>query len=302
MTAIQIKAFWSIILGSAFIAFAPIFVRISEVGPVASGFWRMGLSILPMIIIAKIINKTDNYRISLRNFTINDWLVFMGVAFFFAGDLSTWHIALHHTTVTNSLIIVNSTIFVVAIGAWVIYDEKPTKYLIYGAIIAFVGVLLLITGSAAKVVTTARETLIGDLLSCVTNLFYAGYLLQLRYARKCFSAVTIMIISNCFCALFLLIVALAFGEKIMPDSHNGWLTLISLALICQVGGQTLIAKGIEALPMGFSSMVLLNQVLVGAIASALILSEPITIAQIVGAGLLAVGIYWARPKKAEKTI
>lgn len=278
-------------------------MRVSEVGPIASGFWRMVLSIIPMILIAQIINQKNFNKpnkiplkiLTIKNLRLDFWL-FFAVAFFFAGDLGTWHIALHHTTVANSVIIVNSTVFVVAIVAWIIHKERPSRFLITGAVVGFIGVLILILGSATQVVEIPRATLMGDLLSCVTNLFYASYLLSLRYIRRIYSASSIMVVSNVICALLLLILALIFNEKIIPETFNGWMMMVLLALVCQVAGQTLIAKGLDALPIGFSSMVLLNQVLVSAIASAFILGERITLVQIIGAGLLVVGIYWARPR------
>jgi len=295
MNRSQIKSLLILILGSFFIGFAPIFVRLSEIGPVATGFWRMFLSLIPLYIISKFLGYPNNNRPRL-NKILGDLWIFIGVGFFFAGDLGSWHIALHHTSVTNSLIIVNSTIFVVAIGARIFYKELISKYLIAGALIAFTGVTFLILGSASKIVVVHQETLYGDLLSCVTNLFYAAYLLQLRYASQKYPVIIILFISYFFCGLFLLILALILGEQIIPETLYGWTIVAALALVCQIGGQSLIAKEIKNLPVSFTSMVLLSQVLVGAFASAIILSEPITIIQIAGAALLAFGIYWARPR------
>lgn len=307
----QQKAFIAVLAGAVCIAFAPILVRLSETGPVASGFWRMGLAYIVMLLwllVGKGRSAWSDFsslpmstkKANPRRFIA--WWAFVGTAFFFAGDLSTWHISLQYTTVTNSLLIVNSTVFVVALGAWAIYGEKPTRALIIGSLIGFGGVLTLILASATGKVavpppkSTDGYTLFGDLLSIVTLLFYAGYILQLRFARKHFGAKQLMLYSNAVCAIFLLVVSLSLGETILPSTVNGWLVLALLAIVCQVFGQTLIARGIEGLPLSFSSMVLLAQPVVGAIASAIILKEPITLSQVIGASLVFGGIYVARPQ------
>src|SRR5476651_2108621 len=42
------RAFGALLLGAAAIAFAPIFVRLSDTGPGASAFWRVALAITPL--------------------------------------------------------------------------------------------------------------------------------------------------------------------------------------------------------------------------------------------------------------
>lgn len=310
MNQAQRKALLALIAGAVCIAFAPIFVRLSQTGPVASGFWRMAIAFVLMSLFMRPrraeapLAKPD--PTSAPTLWRQGW-IFLGVAFFFAGDLATWHISLQYTSVTNSLLIVNSTVFVVALGAWLIYRERPTRALIIGSVIGFLGVAVLILGKnwlgegdqilgqGAKI-GAGESTLLGDLLSMVTNLFYAAYLLQLRYARRWYSASTVLRHSNGICAGLLLIIAITFGETLLPQTLQGWLVIGLLALLCQVLGQTLIARGIEGLPLGFSSMVLLTQPVVGAIASAIVLHESIGITQWMGGALVFAGIYWARPR------
>ncbi|HMQ52456.1 MAG TPA: EamA/RhaT family transporter, partial [Anaerolineae bacterium] len=92
-----------LLVGGAAIAFSPIFVRLSELGPVATAFWRMALALpafwlwaaWPVSGSSPAPPAWGHYR----------WLGLAGI--FFAGDLIAWHWALEFTTVSNSTILAN---------------------------------------------------------------------------------------------------------------------------------------------------------------------------------------------------
>lgn len=302
-------ALFQLLGGAVCIAFAPILVRLSETGPVASGFWRMAIAFVLMQGFSHLWHSRHEQggkgeALPSLPWSLKAWL-FGGIAFLFAGDLTTWHISLQYTTITNSLLIVNATVFVVAIGAWFFFDERLPWTLIVGICVGFSGLVVLILGgigidapshSIGAKYTAESGTLWGDLMSVATNFFYAAYLLQLRHARRWFPASQIMRTTNGICAVLLLFIAGFLQEQILPTTWYGWGVVVALAIICQVLGQTLIAKGIDRLPMGFSSMVLLVQPVVGAIASWIILYEPIGWHQLFGGGLVFLGLYLGRPR------
>lgn len=55
-------AFAALLLGAAAIAFAPIFVRLSDTGPTASAFWRVALATAPLWIWACISPRAERTR------------------------------------------------------------------------------------------------------------------------------------------------------------------------------------------------------------------------------------------------
>ena len=74
----------------------------------------------------------------------------------------------------------------------------------------------------------------------------------------------------------------------------GWLPLLALALVAQIGGQTVIAYASAHLPANLSSVSLLIQPLTATIAAWVLLHESIGLIQATGGVLLVWGIYLAK--------
>jgi drug/metabolite transporter (DMT)-like permease len=109
-----------------------------------------------------------------------------------------------------------------------------------------------------------------------------------------------MFVSGVVTATLLLPLALVSGDRFLPQSAAGWLPLIGLALISQVGGQSLIAYAMAHLPATFSSVgLLLQPVVAGALAWA-VLSEALTPLAIVGGVLVLIGIRVAHGAQSEE--
>src|SRR5438477_11696983 len=84
-------AFPALFIGSSALAFGPWLVRLSGVGPVAAGFWRLALALPFLFVIAALTRQPVHWparRLALL----------IGLAgFFFAADLAAWHMGIHMT-------------------------------------------------------------------------------------------------------------------------------------------------------------------------------------------------------------
>jgi drug/metabolite transporter (DMT)-like permease len=103
-----------------------------------------------------------------------------------------------------------------------------------------------------------------------------------------------MAVTSTITALFLLPVALASGEQMLPSTAFGWWVLVGLALISHAAGQGLIAYALAHLPAAFSSVSLLFQPVMAALFAWLLLSEALVALQIAGGMVVLFGIYLAR--------
>src|SRR6476619_2083641 len=77
--------------GATFIALSPIFVRLSDVGPTASAFWRVALAaplLWPLVLASRQPAETPMQW---------QWLLLASAAF--AGDLAFWHWSIRFTSV-----------------------------------------------------------------------------------------------------------------------------------------------------------------------------------------------------------
>ena len=277
-------ALFALFCGATFIALSPIWVRLADVGPTASAFWRVALAV-PLLWAAVAIAPRA------RGTPHADWrmLVVAGVAF--AGDLAFWHWSIQFTSVANSTLLANLASIFVTLAAWVLWRQRPRALFLVALALALVGVGMLVRTS----VDFAPRALLGDALGVVTAMFYAWYLLTVKGLRNRGAAtLRLMAVTSTVTALVLLPAALASGETMLPGGAGGWLILLGLAWITHAGGQGLIAYALAHLPAAFSSVGLLFQPVMAAAFAWVLLGEPLVVLQVAGGAVVLAAIYLAR--------
>lgn len=279
--------------GAAAIAFAPIFVRLSEVGPIATGFYRLALA-LPVIWAWE--RATHRRTLADEEGAAHPtpgsagWggLIIAGLCF--AGDLALWHWSLLFTSVANATLFPNlAPVFVTLLG-WLLWRERVRPLFLLGMAVAIAGAGLLMGES----VGLSRAHLAGDALALATAVFYAGYIVAVARLRRQLSTAAIMLKSGLVTAAALLLLAVATGEKMWPATAGGWVTLAGLALVSHAGGQSLIAYALAHLPATFSAVGLLLQPVIAALLAWLLFAEAIGGCQATGAAVILAGIVLAR--------
>ncbi len=222
--------------------------------------------------------------------TLQDYVILILPGLFFAGDLAVWHWSIRFTSVANATLLANFAPIFVTFGAWVLFKQRITPIFIVGLTLALAGTIVLV-GISFR---TDVKHMYGDILGIITALFYAGYILSIKYARERFTTLTIMAYAGTVCAAALLTIALISGESIIALTITGWLVLLALAWVSHVGGQGMIAFALAHLPAPFSSVTLLLQPVIAAFLAWLILTEPLVFLQGVGGIIVLFGIYLAR--------
>jgi drug/metabolite transporter (DMT)-like permease len=286
-------AFAALVGGALAIAFSPIFMRLSEIGPIATAVHRLVLG-LPLFWLWLALEKgPDKHQIGQRRAPAN-WrdaglLALSGL--FFAGDLAAWHSSLGYTSVANATLLANNAPIFVALGAWVLWREKPTRGFLIGLALSVVGCALLSRGGFKP----GHSTLLGDGLALLTALFYSAYFLTVKRLRARFTTAAIMTWTAMVGTLILLPVAwIMEGGALLPASLAGWLVLLALALFSHVGGQSLITYAMAHLPAGFSALTLLIQPVGAAIFAWFLFAEALGPLQLAGGLVVLAGIWLAR--------
>ena len=269
--------------GALGIAFSPIFVRLSELGPSATAFHRVFLA-LPILWLWMAAEAHGTRRCPSRRELW--WLVMAGV--FFAADLGVWHWSIRFTSVANATLLANLAPVFVALAAWSLFDEHITPLFVGGLALAVVGVALMVGADVG-----GGERLLGDGLGILAAMFYAGYILTVSRLRAALTTMTIMAYSSAIAAIVLLPLALASGEGLIAATAFGWAMLVGIALVSQVAGQSLIAYALAHLPAPFSSVGLLVQPLAAALLAWVILAEPLGALQALGGAVAIAGIVLA---------
>lgn len=299
-TRFAVLPFAALLAGAIAIGFAGILMRLSDVNPLASAFWRMGLAAPLLWLWALRAGRQD--RAAGRSTAFTPALVLAGVCF--AGDMALWHLSLHFTTVSNATLLSNFAPVFIALWMWLAWGRRFARVFVVGMLVALAGAVLLVApnaagsgggsaaGNAAGV--AGSQKLLGDALGLGSAVFYAAYQLVIKDARNRYSTARLMAWSTTVTGLALLPLALLTPGPLLPLHAAGWLPLLGLALLAQIGGQTVIAYASAHLPASLSSVSLLLQPLTAAVAAWLIFGETIAPLQMLGGALLLWGIYLSK--------
>lgn len=279
-------AFPALLGGAVCIAFAPIFVRLSETGPVATAFYRMALS-LPLLwawmsmLPGAAVRRPRSWR---------DYGVLLLAGVFFAADLTVWHWSIKLTAVANATLFANFAPVFVTLGSWWLFGERFTRTFLVSIGLGIAGAAILMGDS----LNLHAQNFAGDSLGLTAAVFYGAYLLTVSRLRRSFSTAVIMTWSGAVSAAILLPLAWLSGDALFPASAFGWGILIALAVFSHAGGQSLIAHALAHLSAAFSSVSLLLQPVVATLLAWLLLAEPLRAWQGIGGCLVLASIALAR--------
>jgi drug/metabolite transporter (DMT)-like permease len=258
-------AFAALVVGALAMGLSPIFVRLADVGPFTSAFWRVALA-LPAL------------------------YAWMRLAF--AGDLLFWHSGILRTSVANATFFATTApIWVVAFG-WMLFGRRAERR-------TLAGLALCLCGGAALLAQSLRlrpEGAIGDAFGLATGVFFGLYFLAVEAALRSANAARVTFEATLITAGILLLVAVGLERAFLPASFAGLAALLGLAWISHAGGQGLLSVALGRLPATFSSLVIFLEAVAAAVFAALLLGEPISALQAVGGVLIMGGIFIARPR------
>ncbi|MEE8445835.1 MAG: DMT family transporter [Alphaproteobacteria bacterium] len=278
----------ALFLGAVLVGASPIFVRLSELGPMATAFYRPLLAI-PALALWMALDRPVN-RAARRPAGPGDYFRLLLAGAFFAGDLAFWHLSILNTSIANATLFANFAPIFVTLGGWLLFRHPVTRLYLAGMALALLGAAALAGGSLAL----RPENLAGDGYGVITAMFLAAYILSVSRLRAVFPAATIMTWSSIGTAAVLLPVAWLSGEEMLAATLAGWAILLGLALLSHAAGQGLIVYAMAHLTPGFTSVGLLLEPIAAAALGWLILAEAITPWQAAGGAVILWGIVLAR--------
>lgn len=280
----------ALVLGGAAIGGSPIFVRLSEVGPMATAFWRVALALIPIFIVSLLKKNAGPRPQSLAD---SGMLVLPGVML--ALDLAAWHLSLTMTSVANATLLANLAPVFVTLIAVLFFRARTSSVFLLGLLLALAGVVILKGGPAGL----GNGDLSGDGAAMIAAFFYACYILAIGRLRSRFDTIRIMLWSTASAAVCIFPIAFFFEGQMLPATLYGWSMLFGLAFISHAGGQVAITYALAYLPPAFSSLTLLLQPVVAAILAWALLNEAIGTMQALGAAVVLAGIMVARASRSS---
>jgi drug/metabolite transporter (DMT)-like permease len=295
-------AFAALCLGAVAMGISPIFVRFAsasmagapaDVGPFASAFWRVSLC-LPLLYawvrIEEARAPADAPRVRFSKASIVGGLVF-------AGDLFFWHLAILKTTVANATFFATMAPLFVVLVVWLVFKQKVSRG-------TFLGLALCLLGGSALIGQSLQADpgrIVGDLYGIATAFFFGMYFLAASRARKMAGAARVTFEAALITSAILLVVALLFDTRVIPQTGRGIAALLAMSYISHAGGQGLLAIALGRLPPVFSSLVIFLEAVAAAVFGWAVLGEELTLIQGLGGALILFGIWVARPKSEAQT-
>ena len=275
------RAYAVLALGVFAIGWSALFVRWSGVPGWTSAFWRMALAQIVFVPWA----AASRSAYGKPSAVAIKAAVIAGV--FFALDLALFNSAVMMSSAANATLLGTNAPIFVALGAWLLYRDKPTPRFWAGFALSFAGMIAIVGMDILR----HPQLGLGDAFAVAGAAFYAGYLLYVRRSRQEMDALTFSAISGVAASVTLLIICLVIGTPLTGYSANSWWALIGLALVTQVGGHLSVAYALGQLPVSVTSVALLGQAPITAILAVPLLHERLSALQIGGGALVLAGIY-----------
>lgn len=232
------------------------------------------------------------YRPKLRALSGRNLKLTLLAGGFLALHFATWIRSLEFTSVTSSIVLVQTTPLMVAALSPVLIREPLTRYLLIGALVATAGSLLVgVSDVCAKPPCFTRgQAIRGDLLALAGAAAGAGYVLVGRVVRREVSLVPYIGIAYAAAALLLGLAAWAAGDQATGFTASTYLAMVLLALLPQLIAHSTYNWALGFLPAAVVSLALLGEAVGSTVLALLLLGEVPTSIRMTGGGLILAGI------------
>lgn len=275
------------LLAIAFLATGGIFVKLSTLSPINTGFYRVLFAFPFLLPLA--------YK-HLHLLTKKDIMILFFAGVFLAGDVSLWNLSFSYTSVANANLLCNLTPFTVIPLSYLLFKEKVPMSFLLSACITFIGVLILLDGKASP----NPDNFFGDFLAVCASVFYAGFLLIAYKLRDKYESSVIMLVSGLGSVVTLFCTAGFFEGIQVPSDVDDLLPLLGLTICMQVIGHNLLAHCQGKLNVNLSSVICLSQPAIASIYSFIIFNETITLMEICGIAVVIAGVFMVQAQYTPK--
>ncbi len=303
-TAIPLNVYLVMILGVFAISWGAIFARLAQGEDMPSLLVALGRVGIATLILTPLV--LSRYRVDIQRLNRRDVGLALSSGFFLALHFITWTTSLEYTTVLISVVLVSTVPIWVALLEVLLLKERLSQLVILGLVIAISGSLLITFGSPTEGETTLanRNDLLGGALALFGAITVSTYLVIGRKLREKVAIIPyIWLVYGC-ATLVIIVIVLVTQTPVMGYSINGYVFLVGLAIIPQLLGHSSLNYILGYLPATFVSLIAQLESVGSAIIAFLLFNETPLLIQLVGSGVVLVGVTLAtfgqqKQRKAE---
>jgi drug/metabolite transporter (DMT)-like permease len=239
----------------------------------------------------------------IKSLTRQELFLALLSGFFLALHFASWITSLEYTSVASSVVLVSTGPLWVALLSPFILQEKITKTVFLGLILAvFGGIIIALSDSCiwhSGLVCPPFNTsiqgksLLGDLLAFLGALAVSGYLIIGRRLRIKISLVPYIFVVYSFSSIILVIFMFIAGQTPFGYSIPTYYWLFILALVPQIIGHSTYNWTLRFLPATLVAVITLGEPIGATILAYFLLSETPSFFKLGGALIILTGIFIA---------
>jgi drug/metabolite transporter (DMT)-like permease len=285
------------VAGAVCIAFSGILVRLADLPPSTTAFYRCAYA-LPLLM-ALALWERRRYGPRARRSLALSWLA----GGFFAADLVLWHHAIAAVGAGLGTVLANLQVLLVGLAAWAVLKERPEARVLAAVPVVLVGVVLIsgVVGADAY----GDDPLLGVVFGVGTGIAYSGFLIVLRAGNKDIRRPAGPLFDATLAStLAILPVGWLLGELELSPTWPEHAWLVTLALTAQVLGWLLISVALPRVPAAVTSVVLTSQPVMSVVLAMVLLDESPSSVQLGGIVVVIAGILLATmgPRRTEPVV
>lgn len=290
-------ALLQLLVGAAIIGTNGLMVRFAEMPPTVSAFWRMFLS---AVLLALLVQMRHGWQpLSKKAWA---WIALPSLAF--AIDLWMWHRSILIVGPGLSTLLANAQVFFMALAGVLFFGEKLSPRFIFGVLLAFFGLWLLLGGDWA---TLPAEYRWGVWLGLATGIAYAAYNIGIKrsQAEAAVNAMRapveqVLCLASFGSAVCLGLMGVAEGAAFAFPTWKSFWVLLALAAIGHCLSWILISRSISVLSVAMVGLLLLFQPMVAYLLDVVLLDQPTSPRQWLGLLVTLGGIFIAGLKPVRR--
>jgi drug/metabolite transporter (DMT)-like permease len=270
-------------LGAVAIAFAAILVRLADVSPSTAAALRCAYALPVLALLAGWEGRLRGRRRQRERQ--------LGLV---AGALLGVELVVWHHSIANvgaglaTALFANLQVVFVAVVAWLLLGERPSRRLLVALPVVLAGTLLV--SGALEQHAYGRNPALGVLFGVLAGITYGGFFLLFRRTGHAGAVAGPLLDVSLAGAVTAALAGVALGElDLAPGwAAHGWLAL--LAISAQVLGFILLGSALPRLEAAVGSMLIMLQPVVAVGFAVLLLAEQPTTLQLGGVVLLLTGV------------
>ena len=280
-------------IGAALISLSAVWVRLVDVSPSASGFYRVlfGGAALSIFLVA------TRRQLHLSKHL---WLLLVVASAFLVLDLWFWHRSIVVIGPGLATLLANFQVFIMMIVGIACLRQMPTPTQMLAVPLALVGLSLIVGFDWGALTEDYKH---GVILGLLTALAYACYLLTLRKIRSISTyrvpSREVAVVSMIAAAIMAVIVIVEEGSIVIPSNEDlGW--LVAYGVLSHCLGWLFIVSSLSEVSTVQVGLALLLQPALSFVWDILFFDRPMAGIELAGAAITLTAIYlgsWAASKQ-----